>query len=41
MPIYKDILTDDEIIAVMSFIKSTWPDDLRNRHDELNAVNFQ
>lgn len=39
MPIYEGILTDDEIIAVMSFVKSTWPEDLRKRHDELNATN--
>ena len=37
MPVYEDVLTDDEIIAVLSFIKSTWPDDLRRYHDELNA----
>lgn len=37
MPVYEDVLTDDEIIAVLSFIKSTWPDDLRQHHDELNA----
>ena len=37
MPVYEDVLTDDEIIAVLSFIKSTWSDDLRQYHDELNA----
>ena len=37
MPVYEDVLTDDEIISVLSFIKSTWPDDLRQYHDELNA----
>ena len=37
MPVYDDVLTDDEIIAVLSFIKSTWPNDLRRYHDELNA----
>ncbi len=37
MPVYEGVLTDDEIIAVLSFIKSTWPDDLREYHDELNA----
>lgn len=39
MPIYKDILTDEEIIAVLSYIKSTWPLDLQQHHDELNAQN--
>ena len=37
MPVYDGVLSDDEIIAVLSFIKSTWPDDLRQYHDELNA----
>ena len=37
MPIYEDVLTDAEIIAVLSYLKSTWPDEIRNRHDEMNA----
>lgn len=37
MPVYDGVLSDEEIIAVLSFIKSTWPDDLRAYHDELNA----
>ncbi len=37
MPVYEGVLSDGEIIAVLSFIKSTWPDDLREYHDELNA----
>lgn len=37
MPAYEGVLSDDEIIAVLSFIKSTWPNDLREYHDELNA----
>lgn len=36
MPAYEDVLTDKEIIAVLSFIKSTWPEELRQRHDDLN-----
>jgi mono/diheme cytochrome c family protein len=36
MPAYEEILSDKEIIAVFSYIKSTWPEELRNRHDELN-----
>ena len=35
MPAYEEILTDDEIIAVLSYIKSTWPPHIRERHDEL------
>ena len=37
MPADEGVLSDDENIAVLSFIKSTWPDDLRQYHDELNA----
>ncbi|KHA54182.1 Cytochrome c family protein [Sulfitobacter geojensis] len=35
MPIYDGVLTDDEIIAVLSYIKSTWPQEIRERHDEM------
>lgn len=38
MPAYENILTDAEIIAVLSFIKSTWPKEIRARHDELDAA---
>ncbi|MEQ8443144.1 MAG: c-type cytochrome [Alphaproteobacteria bacterium] len=36
MPAYGDRLTDAEIIAVLSYIKSTWPEDIRRRHDQMN-----
>lgn len=36
MPAYEGILSDDQIIAVLSFIKSQWPEDIRKRHDEMN-----
>lgn len=39
MPIYKDILTDDEIISVLSYVKSSWPEDVKQRHDDMNAMN--
>jgi mono/diheme cytochrome c family protein len=35
MPAYENILTDDEILAVLSYIKSTWPRPIRDRHDEM------
>ena len=35
MPGYKDILSDEEIIAVLSYIKSNWPDEIRARHDAI------
>ena len=38
MPAYDGILTDEEIIAVLSYIKSTWPDEIRRRHDRINAA---
>jgi len=37
MPIYEDLLSDAEIIAVLSYLKSRWPDEIRKRHDEMNA----
>ena len=36
MPGYAGILSDAEIVAVLSYIKSTWPDSVRQRHDEIN-----
>ena len=35
MPGYKDILSDEEIIAVLSYIKSKWPGEIRARHDAI------
>ncbi|MEL8054604.1 MAG: cytochrome c [Pseudomonadota bacterium] len=37
MPVYEEVLSDEEIIAVLSFIKSTWPSDIREHHDRLNS----
>jgi S-disulfanyl-L-cysteine oxidoreductase SoxD len=36
MPGYEQILTDDEIISVLSFIKSTWSAEIRQHHDQVN-----
>ncbi len=36
MPAYQDQLSDEEIVAVLSYIKSRWPADIRARHDALN-----
>lgn len=36
MPGYQESLSDDEIVAVLSYIKSTWPGKVRQRHDLLN-----
>lgn len=37
MPAYGESLTDDQIIAVLSYIKSTWPQDIRDAHDTRDA----
>jgi len=37
MPVYRGVLSDEEIVAVLSWIKSQWPADVRARHDQLNA----
>jgi mono/diheme cytochrome c family protein len=34
MPIYEGVLSDDEIVAVLSYIKSAWPEEIRAAHDE-------
>ena len=37
MPAYKDKLTDGEILAVLSYIKSTWSGRIQRQHDQINA----
>ena len=36
MPGYAGVLSDREIVAVLSYIKSRWPAEIRARHDALN-----
>lgn len=36
MPAFQDQISDDDIIAVLSFIKSTWPSEIRQRQDAIN-----
>ncbi len=36
MPAFRDSLSDADIIAALSYIKSQWPPAIRARHDELN-----
>lgn len=38
MPAFEGILSDDDIIGALSYIKSRWAEDMRRRHDELNRV---
>jgi len=37
MPGYEDTLSDADIVAVLSYIKSRWPAEVRTRHDQINA----
>lgn len=37
MPIYDGVLSDDEIVAALSWIKSQWPPEVRQRQDKINA----
>lgn len=41
MPVYEGVLSDAEIVAVLSYIKAHWPADLRRKHDELNEAQEQ
>ena len=38
MPAYKDVLTDTEIVAILSFIKNTWPEEQRNWQEQVNGT---
>jgi len=33
---YEDVLSDDEIVQTLAYIKSRWPDHVIQRHDEIN-----
>lgn len=37
MPAYEGVLGDAEIVAVLSWIKSTWPPPVRAQQEEVNA----
>lgn len=37
MPGFGDILSDEEILATLAYIKSTWPADIVEMHDKINA----
>ncbi len=36
MPGFEKILTDSQIVAVLSYIKSRWSENVRRRHDQIN-----
>jgi mono/diheme cytochrome c family protein len=37
MPGFADRLSDAAVLAVLAYIKSTWPADIRQQHDRINA----
>ena len=37
MPVYQGVLSDEQIVAVLSWIKSRWPPSARERQDLINA----
>jgi mono/diheme cytochrome c family protein len=38
MPAFEGVLSDAEIVAVLSWIKSQWPPEVRKHQDEVNAA---
>ena len=36
MPVYDGVLNDEEIVAVLSWIKAQWPAEVQERHDQVN-----
>jgi mono/diheme cytochrome c family protein len=38
MPRFKGTVSDSELVAILSYIKSTWPDDIRDSHDQVNMI---
>ena len=36
MPAYHNVLSDEQIIAVLSYIKSTWPTSIQKQHNQIN-----
>ena len=39
MPAYREILSDEEMLASLSFIKSTWSWEIVLQHDKINEMN--
>lgn len=38
MPAFEDKLSDEDILAILSYIKSTWSADIRRRQDAINEA---
>jgi len=41
MPAFDGVLSDEQIAAVLAYIKSTWPGDIRERQARINAEAWQ
>jgi len=37
MPVYEGQLSDEQIIAALSYIKSTWSRRIQRQHDQINT----
>ncbi len=37
MPVYEGQLSDEQIVAVLSWIKAQWPAAIRQKHDQMNT----
>jgi len=38
MPMFRDVLSDSELVAVLSYIKAAWPEEIRQQQDRVNAM---
>lgn len=41
MPVYEGVLSDEDIIAVLSWIKAQWPPDIRRRQELIDAEHLK
>lgn len=41
MPAYEGVLSDEEIVAVLSWIKAQWPEPIRRQQEEVNAAHLR
>lgn len=38
MPTFRGIVSDAELVAILSYIKSSWPEDIRLNHNRVNIL---
>lgn len=41
MPVYDGVLRDEDIVAVLSWIKAQWPAEIRERQERINAEHLK